>query len=136
MSLSNLPLRAGELAGKIKQADALVIESKVMVERAEAKLALERSALEKHTQMAADLREQRAALAVEAQELLARIGEPVGDSGEEVIESSADVGGDAVDALPPADVFNQGIEAVQPWAANALPEPIFGDGPAPEYAAR
>lgn len=135
MSLSDLHIRAGELAGKIKQADADVAESTLMVQRARDKLTLEESALEKHIARAAELREKRGDLQREAQELLARIGEPACASGEEVI-ASADVGGGDSDAPSPADVFNQGIEALKPWPANALPEPIFGDGPAPEYATR
>lgn len=135
MSLSDLHIRAGTLAGQIKQADADVAESKVMLDRAEKALAREQAALAKHEERAAALRAKRTDLQLEANELLARIGEPACDSGEEVI-ASADVGGGDSDALPPADVFNQGIEAVQPWPEEKLPEPLFGDGPAPEYARR
>lgn len=131
MSLSDLHIRAGELAGKIKQADADVAESTLMVQRARDKLTLEESALEKHIARAAELRERRGDLQREAQELLACIGEPAGVSGEGV-STSADVGGG--DEPSPADVFNQGIETVKPWTD--VPEPIFGDGPAPEYATR
>jgi hypothetical protein len=98
MSLSDLHLRAGTLAGQIKQADADVAESVIQLDRAKKAVEREERALEKHTASAAQLRLARSALQAEAIALIGRIGEPMPVAAGEEVSTSAGEGDQAVPA--------------------------------------
>jgi len=95
MSLGDLHLRAGTLSGQIKQADTDVVESTLLLARAEQRVTTEARVLAKHVASAAALREKRAALQREAHDLLGQIGEPLAVAGEGVSVSSGEGGVDA-----------------------------------------
>lgn len=113
VSLSDLHIRAGILAGQIKQSDADTVESRVQLDRAEKRLQSEKNALERHLAIGVELREGRAALQREAMELIGRIGEPTVAAGEGV-SISVGAGGDS--PPKPAGIFGDGPPPPKPQA--------------------
>lgn len=109
MILSEVPLKAQTLSGKIKAADERIEKTAATID--ERRAALER-AQDDHDQAVADaaaLRAERDQMAREAAMLIGQVGEPPVATGEEV-SISADAGGG--DAAPASCEHSRGFEYV------------------------